>query len=166
MPLLPQANTVPAARPSSAGVAPPSWAPRLAALVLAAGAAASLAYWGLQISATRSSAAADVAAPARLPEAAAPEQVARLLAAPATRTDGKSAASPGNRLQLTGVAAGVSGRGVAILSIDGGPPRPFAVGTPVSEGLVLQSVQGRRAQLGPDRQGPATVVLELPPLPR
>ncbi len=166
MSLLPQATPVPAVRPSSAGAAPLPWAPRLAALVLAAAAAASLVYWGLQISATRSSSGADLAAPARLPEAAAPEQVARLLAAPATRAEGKPAASPGSRLQLTGVAAGVSGRGAAILSIDGGPPRPFAVGTPVAEGLVLQSVQGRRAQLGPDRQGPATVVLELPPLPR
>lgn len=166
MPSLLQANPVPAAGPSSAGARRQQWAPRLAALVLAAGAAASLAYWGLQISATRSSSAADLAAPARLPEAAAPEQVARLLAPPATRTGDMPAASPGSRLQLTGVAAGVSGRGVAILSIDGGPPRPFAAGTPVSEGLVLQSVQGRRAQLGPDRQGPATVVLELPPLPR
>ncbi len=69
-------------------------------------------------------------------------------------------------LQLTGVAAGTSGRGAALISVDGRPARPYAVGMAVGDGLVLQSVQGRRAQLGPALQGPSTVVLELPPLPR
>jgi general secretion pathway protein C len=64
------------------------------------------------------------------------------------------------------VAAGTSGRGAALIAVDGLSARPYSVGMPVGEGLVLQSVQGRRAQLGPALQGPTTVVLELPPLPR
>jgi len=145
------------------------FAPRLAAGLLACAAAVSLTYWGLQITASSSTAQVNVTPPARIADAAAPEQVARLLAAPSapsSRADANAAAPSAGRFQLTGVAAGVSGRGVAIISVEGRPPRPFTVGLPVAEGLTLQSVQGRRAQLGPDPKGPATVVLELPPLAR
>jgi general secretion pathway protein C len=142
--------------------------PRLAAGLLAAAAAASLVYWALQIADSRraASVATVPANAARLPEVAEPERIARLLAATSARTGASAAAPAGSPLQLTGVAAGTSGRGAALISVDGRPARPFAVGMAVGEGLVLQSVQGRRALLGPALQGPSTVTLELPPLPR
>ena len=146
----------------------PRLPPRLAAGLLAAAAAASLVYWALQIAESRraASVATVPANAARLPEAAEPERIARLLAAPSAPTGGAAAAPAGIPLQMTGVAAGTSGRGAALISVDGRPARPYAVGMAVGEGLVLQSVQGRRAQLGPALKGPSTVVLELPPLPR
>lgn len=166
MPLSSQAHRALHVPLSGHDPASPRLGPRLAAGLLACAAAASLTYWGLQITASTLSAQPSPAIPARLPEVASPEQIARLLAAPAARADANAAAPTSGRFQLTGVAAGVSGRGVAIISVDGRPARPFTVGLPVAEGLLLQSVQGRRAQLGPDPKGPATLVLELPPLPK
>jgi general secretion pathway protein C len=63
------------------------------------------------------------------------------------------------------VAAGAhSGGGAAVIAVDGKPARPYRVGSTIEEGLVLQSVRGRQAMLGP-AAGPALVTLELPPLP-
>jgi general secretion pathway protein C len=107
-----------------------------------------------------------VGAPA-LPEAADPAVVARALGAASSPEGVRPGQQPvPSRLVLSGVAAGTSGRGTAIIAVDGAPPRAYPVGTRVAEGLVLQSVQGRRAQLGPGLGQPATVVLELPPLAR
>lgn len=155
------------ARPASS-FAPNRLAPRLAAALLAATAAASLAYWALQITSARSADATrgNSSVAARLPEAAEPERVAQLLGAAVANQDTGPTGPVAARLQLVGVAAGISGRGSALISVDGRPARPFAVGVAVGEGLVLQSVQGRRAQLGPSLQAPASLVLELPPLPR
>ncbi len=54
------------------------------------------------------------------------------------------------------------GGGAALIAVDGKPARPFRVGTLVEEGLVLQSLEGRRALLGAERGGPSTLTLELP----
>lgn len=140
-------------------------APRLAAAVLAALAVASLVYWGLRMTGVVTAGVHGNAANARLPEAADPDRVARLLAAPVARPAEGAVLPLSGRLQLVGVAAGVSGRGTALISVDGQAARPYPVGAVVAEGLVLQSVQGRKAQLGPAAKGPATTVLELPPLP-
>jgi general secretion pathway protein C len=73
-------------------------------------------------------------------------------------------ASLASRFQLVGVVAGAtSGRGAAVISVDGRPARPFRVGTQVDEGVVLQSVRGRQAVLAPV-SGSEVVTLELPPL--
>ena len=55
-------------------------------------------------------------------------------------------------------------QGVALLAIDGKPPRAYRVGARVDQALVLQSVAGRTAAIGPVRGAPA-VQLELPVLP-
>ena len=57
-----------------------------------------------------------------------------------------------------------SGQGVALISVDGKPPRAFAIGSRLDRDLVLQSVSLRTASIGP-AQGGASVKLELPPLP-
>lgn len=100
-------------------------------------------------------------------EPVAPAQVARLLGAmPAEASAAAAAPSAASRFQLTGVVAGLSGAGAALISVDGAPPKPFTVGSRVDEGLVLQSVQGRRALLGAQPRGEAALTLEVPALPR
>ncbi len=128
-------------------------------------AALSAAYWGLRIGSTGVPAA--LAPPVlRQPEAPEPAAIARLLGAPVAAADTPAAPALASRFALTGVVAGTTGTGAALIAVDGRPPRPFAVGSAVDEGLVLQSVQGRRALLGPALRGPATLTLDLPPLPQ
>lgn len=72
-----------------------------------------------------------------------------------------------SRFKLIGVAAPRGGErptGVALIAVDGKPPRAFRVGTAVEAGLVLQSVHARGALLGARGEAPL-VRLELPPLP-
>jgi general secretion pathway protein C len=66
------------------------------------------------------------------------------------------------RLQLLGVIAGPSGQGSALVASDGQAPKPYRVGQTVSEGLILQSLSPRRAQLGASLNGPVRLELQLP----
>lgn len=70
------------------------------------------------------------------------------------------------RFQLIGVVAprpaGAAAEGLALISVDGKPPRAFRVGATVDGEQVLQSVQARGATLGP-RGGAALVALSIPP---
>lgn len=142
------------------------WTVHGASFVLWALAALCVAYWVLRITGTPDQVSA-VAAPVAAPPAADPVAVARLLGAGAQAAgDGAAAPALASRFVLTGVVADESGGGAALIAVDGRPPRPYRVGSQVAEGLVLQSVQGRRALIGPSRDGPTAVALELPPLPR
>jgi general secretion pathway protein C len=67
-----------------------------------------------------------------------------------------------SRFQLVGVVAGGASQGAALIAVDGKPAKPFRVGATVAEGLMLQSVQGRRVSLGPSSDAAAALVLELP----
>jgi general secretion pathway protein C len=138
------------------------WAVRAAALVPWALVAGSAAYWGLKLM-PGSTAPVTVLAPARGPAVADPAAVARLLGAvPAAAA--AAPASVASRFSLVGVVAGRSHRGAALIAVDGKPAKPFRVGSAVDEGLVLQSVEGRRAVLAASADGPAVATLELPPL--
>jgi general secretion pathway protein C len=69
------------------------------------------------------------------------------------------------RFQLLGVVAprGITAsEGVALIAIDGNPPKAYRVGASVDGETVLQSVSMRGAALGP-RGGAATVSLATPP---
>ncbi len=77
-----------------------------------------------------------------------------------------AAASVAGRLALVGVVANRNRGGAALISIDGKPARPYRVGARVDDALVLQSVAPRRAVLADSLQGPASLTLELPPLPK
>jgi general secretion pathway protein C len=66
------------------------------------------------------------------------------------------------RFQLLGVIAGGSGGGSALISVGGLPPKAFRVGQTVTEGVVLQRLQARRAELGASSSGQALWTLELP----
>jgi general secretion pathway protein C len=87
------------------------------------------------------------------------------LAAPEVRPEAPS------RFRLVGVMAprsstaeGTGAYGLALIAVDGKPPRAFSVGARLDSDLVLQSVGLRTASLG-SAQGPRTVLLELPALP-
>jgi general secretion pathway protein C len=128
-------------------------------------AAGSAVFWGLRLGRAPSTPAPPAAAtqgPVNIDVAA----ITRLLGG-APQAPGMAAApvaSLASRFSLVGVVAEArSGIGAAVISIDGKPARPYRVGSALDEGLVLQSVQGRRAAIGP-RAGPPAVTLELPPL--
>lgn len=72
------------------------------------------------------------------------------------------APSLASRFQLQGVLAGGSSQGVALIAVDGKAAKPYRVGAWVTEGVVLQSAQGRRISLGAALDSPEMVVLELP----
>ena len=142
------------------------WAVRVTTLMLWMLAAGSCVYWGLRI-APRAAPAA-VAPPVRTAFAPDPAAVSRLLGAdPLVMSP---AAAPGaslaSRFNLSGVVAGQSHRGAALIAVDGKPPRPFRVGSAIDEGLVLQSVDRRRATIGATGGGPALLTLELPAVKR
>lgn len=126
-----------------------------------AGAAACVVFWGLKMSA---SAGGGLVAPVELagPAVVDVASVARLLGAvPGPASAGPAVAS---RFTLLGVMAGRQNGGAALIAVDGKPARPVRVGSALEEGLVLQTIQGRQAVLGPERDGPATVTLEMAPL--
>jgi general secretion pathway protein C len=131
-----------------------------------AAAVASLAYWGLKLGAG-SSVPPAVAPSQRQAAPADPAVVARLLGhAPGAGPSAPAAAPLASRFNLLGVVADRTQQGAALIAVDGRPARPFRVGSRVDEGLILQSVQPRRAVLAAAAGGPAVVTLELPPLQR
>lgn len=123
--------------------------------------AASAVYWGMKLSS--GGATGPVAPPAPIAPPSDPAAIARLLGAAPGGAVAAPAASASSRFALLGVVAEADGGGAALISVDGKPPRPYRVGAAVDEGLVLQSVQPRRAAVGASMQAPPTLTLELPP---
>ena len=89
--------------------------------------------------------------------------LAQALGAGTTTAKPLPAAAP-VAIQLLGVVSGAGGKGHALLVVGDAPPKTFKVGSALGEGLYLQSVGPRSAQVGADMRGPARQVLELPPL--
>jgi general secretion pathway protein C len=142
---------------------PPSvWLPRLATMALAAVLGASLVYWVLRWQASGQSnpvtpGALAVAAPN--PAAIDPAALAILMGADASKPVVGNATS---RFRLTGVVAAGTGRGAALIAVDGQPPKAYKVGSLVADGRTLQSVGRRSAVLAADAKAGDTVQLELP----
>lgn len=94
--------------------------------------------------------------------------LSRLLGATSVIANENLAAPPeASRFQLTGVIAGRtpdSALGLALIAVDGKPPKPFAVGALLDGKWVVQSVVQRSVAIGPPG-GAAMVTLELPLLP-
>lgn len=140
---------------------------RIAAFFLWAAVAACLAYWGLRVG---------VSAPP-LPASVQPVSTATVLRGDVMRLFASPAApdlalptEPGlaSRFKLVGVMAPQTGEaspdaGIALIAVDGKPPRPFRIGSAIDGTLVLQAVARRGATIGPP-EGSAAVRLELPPL--
>jgi general secretion pathway protein C len=124
--------------------------------------AASAVYWGMKFSTPSST---GVGAPVvRAPVPVDPAAVARLLGSSPTAAAAAPVASLSSRFTLVGVVADRSRHGAALIAVDGRPAKPFRVGAAVDEGLVLQSVDARRAVLAASSGGPAVLTLELPAL--
>jgi general secretion pathway protein C len=69
-----------------------------------------------------------------------------------------------SRFKLLGVVAGGHGQGRALIAADGKTAKPYRVGAPVEDGLVLKSVSPRSAELARSLEAPAGMTLELPKL--
>ena len=131
---------------------------------MAALAAASASFWALKVSAVNvdtASPAAAIAGPVAIDGASVLRALgggpgAMLVAAPS--------ASLMSRFAMVGVVADQRSAGVALISVDGKPAKPFRVGDLIEDGLILQSVQGRKAALGAAPGTAAALTLELPPL--
>lgn len=139
---------------------------RWVTFLLWAGVAASAVAWGLKVF---------VQPPATPPQAlvaetgrAARGDLTRLLGADAPAPLAATAPVPAAdaRFKLVGVVSPRSPQaareGLALIAVDGKPPRAYRVGAVVDGAHVLQAVNPRGAALGP-ADGPAVVALKLPP---
>jgi general secretion pathway protein C len=143
-----------------------NWDVRGMTFLLWAAAAASAVAWGLKLGGPASQGPVG-ASGYRAPTAADPALVARLLGQAQGNAPAAAAAAPvSSRFSLLGVVADRTHQGAALIAVDGRPAKPFRVGSAIDEGLVLQSVQPRRAVLAATLDGPAVVTLELPPQQR
>lgn len=141
-----------------------NWTVRGVTFLLWAGAAASVVAWGLKLSST-SNATVPPAAVGTRPAVADAASLARVLgASPSAPTVAAAQPSAASRMSLLGVVADRSKQGAALIAVEGRPAKPYRVGSPVDEGLVLKSVEARKAVLASSMDGPAVVTLELPPL--
>lgn len=144
-------------------------ASRILALLIWAAVAASLAYWGLRWLAQPTAVPANATAVSL--DSAARGDLSKLLTGPPvadpTQPDPSAASVLAGRIKLVGVVAprheGDKG-GLALLSVDGKPPRAVRAGGTVDGDMVLLAVSQRGAEIGP-AAGPAAVKLDLPLLP-
>jgi general secretion pathway protein C len=120
----------------------------------------SLVGWFLRDNPTSSGASTSVAIAQPVSETLDSQAVERALGAQAQVA--QAAPTLASRFQLVGVLNGDASAGVALISVDGKPAKPFRVGKPVAEGLVVQSTQAKRVQLGATVDGPSTLSLDLP----
>lgn len=143
---------------------------RLASFVVWFAVAACGLFWGLRLMARPLAAPAHALA-VQSAAGGGGADVSRLLgvAAPplAVAADAPVSAPADSRFKLLGVVAprGTGGdAGLALIAVDGKPPRAFGLGATVDTPLVVLAVQHRGVQLGP-RGGPVQLRLELPALP-
>ena len=141
--------------------APARWPSVTATVVLWAAAAASIVFWGLRMATP-----ADSARPPAVSSVSAlnvdSAAVVRMLGAQPVVERVAVAPDAASRFALLGVVADDTGRGAALIAVDGQPAKPFRVGAVVDEGLVLQSLDPRQARLGASMDGPATLTLDMP----
>ena len=71
-------------------------------------------------------------------------------------------ASLASRFVLVGVMDGGPLQGVALISVDGKPAKPYRLGQAVSEGFVVVGTGPKKAELGPQLGVASSLVLELP----
>ena len=71
-------------------------------------------------------------------------------------------ASLASRFVLVGVMDGGPSQGVALISVDGKPAKPYRLGQTVTDGFVVLATGPKKAELGPQLGATATLFLELP----
>ena len=137
-----------------------TWWIRIATFAAAALAAGSAAWWALTLSNTATWQPSVSVAPAAQLDVSVLAQALGAGAAPASAAPEVAPLA----IQLLGVVSGAGGKGLALLAVGSAPPKTYKVGSQLAEGLVLQSVGTRSAQLGADIKGPTRQLVELPPL--
>jgi general secretion pathway protein C len=144
---------------------------RLSAFVIWALVAATAVFWGLRLLVRAPAAPAYAVAVGDA--SAVRADLSRVLGStPVATAAAPIAPEVSSRFKLIGImapkgtrtTAAPAGSGVALIAVDGKPPKAFVVGSPLDGDLVLQSVSLRTASIGP-AQGAASVKLELPALP-
>lgn len=143
---------------------------RLCAFVIWALVAAIAVFWGLRLGARAPETPPNAVAAGDSP--ALRGDLTRLLGAPPVAAAAvQITPEAASRFKLIGVMApkGASAasadpksRGVALIAVDGKPPKAYPVGARLDGELVLQSVSLRTASIGP-AQGTSAMKLELPP---
>ena len=128
-------------------------------LVWAAVAYSAVGWW-LRDAPVSADASPLVASPTPASDTLQSPSVARALGAQATTAPAPP--TQASRFQLMGVLNAEGGAGVALISVDGKPAKPYAVGKAVADGLWVQSTQAKRVSLGASADGPSTLSLELP----
>jgi general secretion pathway protein C len=147
-------------RPSAGAL----WRVRLVTLGVAALAAASVVFWGLNISAptpVQLNTAALATAEAEVVDWAAS---ARALGAIKNSETPAAAALTAQRWVLTGVARAGTAEGMALIAAEGQPATPYRLKSRLEEGLYLVALEPRLAHLGPSPEGPVSISLTLPKL--
>lgn len=147
---------------------------RLATFVMWLLAAGSLVYWALKFVSGPSAPSAVSAAPAPGTGQVDAQALARGLGGGLPSTPNSVAESPStpvvsnissSRFQLTGVVlsrGGSNRNSVALLAVDGKPPRPYRVGANLADGVVLHSVAPGKVMLASSSQAKPELVIELP----
>ena len=139
---------------------------RLIAFILWAAVAATVVFWALRLGPRAPAVPAQAVAVSNA--AGARGDLGRLLGERPAQAEAEPVVSAdAGRFQLVGVVAPRdtgTREGLAVIAVDGKPPRTYRVGAVVDDRYVLQSVRTRGAELGP-RGGNAQIQLELPPLP-
>ncbi|HKX41262.1 MAG TPA: hypothetical protein VJO99_08900 [Burkholderiaceae bacterium] len=145
---------------------------RLSAFVIWALVAATAVFWGLRLFASAPAAPSYTVAVGDA--AAVRADLSRVLgSAPVAAASATISPEASSRFKLLGIMAPKGqpgapavpqrqGNGVALIAVDGKPPKAYVVGARVDDELVLQSVSLRTAAIGP-AQGAASIKLELPP---
>ena len=149
-----------------------SWWPALSALGVAAFAAYAVVSWVLQIQSISAPASVvPVVTHAKAGHASEPSDsdlnrhVASALGAAKPAASASAKGNPdqaAHQWSLLGVVAGASGKGSALLGVDGQAPKAYLPGQTVAPGWVLHSVGHRLARLAPSLQDTPTITLELP----
>jgi len=67
-----------------------------------------------------------------------------------------------SRFVLVGVMDGGPSQGIALISVDGKPAKPYRLGQTVSDGFVVVGTGPKKAELGPQMGVASSLVLELP----
>ena len=120
-----------------------------------------MAYWGLKLFAAPTTSVSAAVASYKGQEAD-PALMARALGAIKYEGTVAQVIPASTRFALAGMVAGRAQGGVALIAVDGKPAKPVRVGDKVDDGLVLQSVEARRASFGEAVNAPTLFVLELP----
>ncbi len=140
------------------------WPAATATVLLWGAAAGSVVFWGLRLTAPADAAAPPaVGGPAIV--AVDPTTLSRFLGGVSTDPTVTAKPDAASRFALLGVVADTDGQGVALIAVDGKPPRPFRIGSRLGGSYVLQSVGPRAATLGAGGTSAPTFTLQMPTRP-